>query len=129
MSGKVVHFEVPFDDAERATSFYREVFGWSTTHVPELDYTLVNTGPTDENGWPTEAGFIGGGMLKREAPNDRPTVVIDVADIEATLAKIEAHGGSTVQGRQQVGSMGWAAYFTDAEGNLMGLWQSAEEAP
>jgi hypothetical protein len=24
-----------------------------------------------------------------------------------------------------VGDMGFAAYFTDCEGNLMGLWQSA----
>ena len=28
MSARVVHFEVPFDDAERARSFYQEVFDW-----------------------------------------------------------------------------------------------------
>ncbi|MGH9234181.1 MAG: VOC family protein, partial [Acidimicrobiales bacterium] len=28
MSARVVHFEVPFDDAERALSFYRDVFDW-----------------------------------------------------------------------------------------------------
>ena len=28
MSGKVVHFEIPFDDGDRARNFYREVFGW-----------------------------------------------------------------------------------------------------
>jgi hypothetical protein len=27
VAGRVVHFEVPFDDVERATSFYRDVFG------------------------------------------------------------------------------------------------------
>ena len=31
----------------------------------------------------------------------------------------------TVLGRQDVGDMGWAAYFKDVEGNLMGLWQRA----
>jgi predicted enzyme related to lactoylglutathione lyase len=28
MSGRVVHFEIPFDDGDRARAFYREAFGW-----------------------------------------------------------------------------------------------------
>ena len=31
-------------------------------------------------------------------------------------------GGKTVRGRQEAGQMGFAAYFKDCEGNLMGLW-------
>jgi len=27
--------------------------------------------------------------------------------------------------RQEVGQMGFSAYFNDPEGNLMGLWQNA----
>jgi predicted enzyme related to lactoylglutathione lyase len=27
MSGKVVHFEIPFDDGDRARTFYGETFG------------------------------------------------------------------------------------------------------
>lgn len=34
------------------------------------------------------------------------------------------HGGTTVRKPMQVGEMGIAAYLTDSEGNLMGLWQS-----
>jgi predicted enzyme related to lactoylglutathione lyase len=30
-----------------------------------------------------------------------------------------------VQGRQEVGDMGYAAYFKDTEGNTMGMWQNA----
>jgi predicted enzyme related to lactoylglutathione lyase len=45
--------------------------------------------------------------------------------MDAALAKIESLGGSTVVGKQPVGDMGFSAYFTDSEGNLMGLWQSA----
>jgi predicted enzyme related to lactoylglutathione lyase len=26
-----------------------------------------------------------------------------------------------------VGDMGWAAYFTDTEGNVIGLWQPAKK--
>ena len=128
MSGKVVHFEVPYDDAERAKGFYSEIFGWTITELPEMHYAMVQTGPVTDQGLPEGSGYIGGGMLKRESPTDRPVITIDVDDIDATLARIEEHGGMTVLGRQDVGGMGWAAYFRDVEGNLMGLWQSNPSA-
>ena len=124
MSGRVVHFEIPFDDAERAHAFYREIFGWQLNAVPGMSYTLASTGPTGDQG-ASEPGYINGGLLRRQNPNDTPIVVIDVDDIDATLARIEEHGGQTLLGRQAVGEMGWAAYFKDVEGNAMGLWQSA----
>ena len=124
MSGRVVHFEIPFDDGERARAFYREAFGWQLQEWEEGAYTLVTTGPTGETG-AEEAGFINGGMMRREGPGDGPIIVIDVDDIDASLAKIEELGGQTLLGRQAVGEMGWAAYFKDVEGNSMGLWQSA----
>jgi predicted enzyme related to lactoylglutathione lyase len=42
------------------------------------------------------------------------------------LAKIEALGGATVAAKQPVGTMGFAAYFRDPEGNVMGLWETAQ---
>lgn len=124
MSGKVVHFEIPFDDGDRARNFYREVFGWEINDQLMPHYSIVQTGPTDADGWPVDSGYIGGGMLKRESPADRPVITIDVEDIDAALAKIEELGGQTLLGRQEVGEMGWAAYFKDVEGNLMGLFQN-----
>jgi uncharacterized protein len=123
MSGRVVHFEIPFDDGDRARAFYREAFGWQLQEWAEGSYTLVTTGPSGETG-PEEAGFINGGMMRREGPGDGPIIVIDVDDIDAALAKIEELGGQTLLGRQEVGEMGWAAYFKDVEGNSMGLWQT-----
>jgi hypothetical protein len=124
MSGRVVHFEIPFDDAERAQGFYKEAFGWNLMDMPDMSYTLVTTGPSGEQG-PEEPGFINGGMLRRESPNEGPIMVIDVEDIDAALAKIESLGGQTLIGKQPVGEMGFAAYFKDVEGNNMGLWQTA----
>ena len=126
MSGKVVHFEIPFDDGDRARNFYSEVFGWAVAEIPGMHYTMVQTGPTGEEGFPTDKGYIGGGMMRRESPTDRPVIVVDVEDIDETLRKIEELGGMAVLGRQDVGDMGWAAYFKDVEGNLMGLWQSRQ---
>lgn len=124
MSGRVVHFEIPFDDGDRARAFYGEIFGWDLMVMPEMSYTLATTGPSGEEG-PSEPGFVNGGMLRRESPTEGPIIVIDVDDIDATLAKVEAQGGQALLGKQQVGDMGWAAYFKDVEGNTMGLWQTA----
>jgi predicted enzyme related to lactoylglutathione lyase len=125
MSGRVVHFEVPFDDADRARGFYRDVFDWQIQAVPEMGYNLVSTGPTSDQGGPTEPGYIGGGMLPRQAPVNAPVITLQVDDIDATLVAVEKHGGATAGSKLPVGNMGFAAYFTDSEGNLMGLWQNA----
>jgi predicted enzyme related to lactoylglutathione lyase len=124
MSGRVVHFEIPFDDQERANAFYAEVFGWTLTPMPDMQYVLATTGPSDQ-GPPAEPGFVNGGLLQRGHPVTGPVVVVDVEDIDEALAKVEARGGSRVTGREAVGEMGYAAYVTDCEGNLLGLWETA----
>lgn len=125
MSGRVVHFEIPFDDAERARGFYREVFDWQIQAMPEMAYNFVSTGPVSDEGMPSEPGYIGGGMLERQAPVTTPVITLLVDDIDATLAAVEKHGGTTAGEKMAVGDMGFAAYFNDSEGNLMGIWQSA----
>jgi uncharacterized protein len=122
---KVVHFEVPFDDGERATAFYREAFGWQLNSMPQMQYTLVTTTPTDDQGRLAEAGGINGGMLHRQGPITSPIITIGVDDIDDSLARIEKLGGKVAIGRQPVGDMGFSAYAHDTEGNLIGLWQNA----
>ena len=87
MSGRVVHFEVPYDDAERAQAFYSDVFGWQIQPMPELDYHFVQTGPVSpDSGMPEEAGYIGGGMFKRQEPVSQPIITIDVEDVGSITA-------------------------------------------
>ncbi|WP_028281538.1 VOC family protein [Arthrobacter sp. H5] len=126
MSGRVVHFEIPFDDGERARTFYREAFGWNIQQMPEMDYTTVSSGPTSEQGMPTEPGFINGGMFERDAAwSTTPVITLDVDDIDAALETIKKLGGSAAVDKTTVGDMGFSAYFKDSEGNIMGLWQNA----
>lgn len=124
MSGRVVHFEIPFDDGERAKSFYGKAFGWNVMPVPDMDYTMVMSGPSGEQG-PTEAGYVNGGMMQREEPFTAPNIVVDVDNLEDALKAINDAGGTTVSERQAVGDMGFTAYFRDSEGNLLGLWENA----
>jgi len=125
MTGKVVHFEIPADDVDRAGNFYRQAFGWDVNAMPGMPYTIVSTTETDEQGRPTTPGAINGGMMGREEPLTGPVITIEVDDIDAALEQVEALGGSTVLGRQSVGEMGYTAYFKDSEGNTLGLWQNA----
>lgn len=109
MTGRVVHFEVPYDDADRARAFYSDVFGWQIQPVPEFEYNFVQTGPTADTGMPTEPGFIGGGMFQRQEPVGLPVITIEVDDMTKALAAIADHGGAAVGEPQQVGDMGIAA--------------------
>jgi predicted enzyme related to lactoylglutathione lyase len=125
-AGRVVHFEIPADDLDRASEFYSGAFGWSMTSIPEAGYMLVSTVDTDDQGRPSEVGAINGGMMKRGAPVLAPIVTLQVDDIDAALATVERLGGSTVRPRESVMDMGFSAYFTDSEGNTVGLWQNAD---
>jgi predicted enzyme related to lactoylglutathione lyase len=125
MSGRVVHFEIPADDVARAEAFYRDAFGWSLNSVPAMGYTLVSTTPTDGRGAPTEPGAINGGMLARQEPITSPVIIVDVDDIDEALRRVEQLGGKTLRDTLPVGEMGFAAYFADSEGNVLGLWQKA----
>lgn len=122
---KVVHFEVPADDIDRAKKFYQDVFEWQTQDMPEMDYVLAMTVPTDENQMPTEPGAINGGIAKRSGIVKQPSFSMDVEDIDAALKKIVAAGGTVVREKTSVGPMGFIAYFNDTEGNLLSLWQNA----
>jgi len=124
MSGRVVHFELPVDDQERAKAFYAGAFGWDLADVPGMSYTMVTTTPSGDRG-PTDPGAINGGMAGRGGPITAPVITVEVADIDEALATVERLGGKTVQGRAAVGDMGFTGYFADSEGNVVGLWQTA----
>jgi predicted enzyme related to lactoylglutathione lyase len=124
MSGRVVHFEIPYDDGDRARAFYGKAFGWQLMSLPDMGYTLVMSGPSGDQG-PSEPGFINGGMMQREEPFTAPNIVIDVDNLEDALKAVNEAGGSTVAERHAVGDMGFSAYFKDTEGNLVGLWETA----
>ncbi|WP_189112366.1 VOC family protein [Pilimelia terevasa] len=125
MSGQVVHFEIPADDVARARSFYADVFGWQLDTMPDMNYTVARTTPTDSAGMPIRPGAINGGIFTRSDPVHHPVITIDVADVDAALGKVERTGGKTVMPKQAVGEMGYVGYFADPEGNIVGLWQTA----
>ncbi len=125
---KVVHFEIPVDDATRAKEFYRTAFDWE---LNDMDmgggntYTTVTTTPIDEQSrLPLEPGAINGGLMSRTSDTPVSVITIGVDAIDDALKKIEAGGGSVVQPRTEIPDMGAFAYFKDTEGNVVGLWEN-----
>ena len=66
---RVIHFEIPADDPERAVAFYQNVFGWKWQkwEGPE-PYWLATTGEDSE---PGAAGYVGSGVSPRFTPTEK----------------------------------------------------------
>ena len=126
---KVVHFEIPVDDEERAKEFFGAVFDWDLNTVDMgngITYTTVGTVDVDDDRMPKEAGAINGGLMRRQGDPSAPVITVGVDSIDDSLKKVEAGGGSVVTPRTPIPGMGAFAYFKDSEGNTLGLWETTE---
>jgi uncharacterized protein len=125
---KVVHFEITFDDQDRAKDFYRSVFDWELYDADMgngVTYTTAMTVPVDDDRRPKEPGAINGGFTAKSKETPAPVITIGVPSIDDTLKKVEASGGKVVTPRTPIPDMGAFAYFTDSEGNTMGLFEAS----
>jgi len=121
---KVVHFEIPFDNQERAEKFYSGIFGWKLQAIPEMHYVMAYTAKTDENHMVDEKGAINGGMFPRTTEVNSPTIVIGVASIDETIQKVVATGGKVVTPKSPIPN-GSYARIADCEGNVIGIADSS----
>ena len=113
----IVHIELSAEDRKAAGAFYEDVFGWKITDLPEMSYTLFEY-EEDRGG-----GF---NPVSDQNPAGTVTVYIQAEDIEATLDKIEAHGGKVVIPKTVIPNTGWFALFTDPSGNQLALYKSIQ---
>src|SRR5262245_3160125 len=123
---KVVHFEIPFDNKQRAMKFYNDAFGWQLMDMAEMNYVMAASGPMDnETQRPSEPGFINGGLFQRPAEAPNPTIYMGVSSIESTIKKVETAGGKVVTPKTPIPGMGAYARIKDSEGNVVGLFEGA----
>ena len=122
----IVHFEVPADDVERSRKFYSDLFGWKMEKWPGMesgmDYWIINT--TDNEG----GKAVGGGMMKRQNPQQGITNFIDVTSVDEYSAKVQSLGGKIVAPKQAVPTMGFFAVCLDTENNTFGIWETNQNA-
>jgi hypothetical protein len=79
------YVELPVADIAAARSFYERAFGWEMTGFGPT-YAATMTGDTDV-----------GLQADRAEATKAPLPVIDVPDLEAALAAVEAAGGRIVR--------------------------------
>jgi len=128
MMNKVSHFEIPYEDQERAQKFYQEVFGWQINKFSDEGYYLAFTTKSDPNTMmPLEPGAINGGLLKRDSTAKNPLLVIDVPNIDDHIKKIEDAGGELIMPKVSVGESGFFARVADTEGNVIAIWQQLKQ--
>jgi predicted enzyme related to lactoylglutathione lyase len=113
---KIVHFEIPADDPQRASAFYRDALGWEVSRWGDEPYWLVRAGEDDEPG-------ANGALVARGDLHRAPVLIAGVADMDDALHRVESCGGKVAQGKLPVPGMGWSAYVIDPEGNTIGLFQ------
>ena len=118
MAGKVVHFEVPAADVDRAVGFYNGLFGLDigASMMEDFDYRMFQS-----------AEDQGGAIMSSEKPGSGLVIYLDTDDIDASIAKVRELGG-TATDKQPVPTHGWFSACTDTEGNKFSLWQADSNA-
>ena len=123
----VVHFEMPYEAADRMAKFYETAFGWKMQAMGEQsgNYVLATTTPSSPDGRPTTPGCINGGFFpkKPDWPMQHPSVVISVPDIRAAMAKVKGAGGEVLGEPMDIPNVGSYVSFQDTEGNRVSLLQ------
>jgi predicted enzyme related to lactoylglutathione lyase len=126
MDHTIVHFEIPAKNVETLKDFYAKLFGWKIQKYPgPMDYWTIETVPVDQKMTPTRPG-VNGGLFKKEKPENKPVNYISVESIDKYLDKVKALGGTILQDKQEVPSVGWVAIALDPEGNQIALLQPAQ---
>lgn len=118
---RVIHFEIPADDPDRAIRFYSSAFGWKIQKWDgPQDYWMVSTG---DNG-----PGINGGLLRRSHPGASTVNTVDVASVDDAVRAIEKAGGKVAAPKMAIPGVGYLAYCLDPEGNSFGIMQADPSA-
>jgi len=117
-----VHIDIPANDPERATNFYKNVFGWTIQKLEgPTPYWLISTGDPAAPG-----GSIGAGVAKREEAWQSVTPTIDVPSADEYAKKIEAEGGTIIVPKTLIPGIGYLVTFKDTEDNVFSILEAAE---
>jgi predicted enzyme related to lactoylglutathione lyase len=114
MGKPVVHFEFWSQDPPKISDFYKKVFDWKINHLPDMDYTLVDTGGD---------GINGGIMKPKQGPwPGNLTFYIDVDNIENYNQKVKEAGGKIIVEKMEIPDVGAFSLFEDPDGRVLGMW-------
>lgn len=124
----VVHFEMPYENADRVQKFYGEAFGWDMQMVPGEEmghYITAGTAETDAQRMVKTPGTINGGFYPKTPDMPaQPSVVISVDDITTAIKNVSDAGGKVLGEPVEIPGIGTYVSFEDSEGNRVSLLQA-----
>ncbi len=116
----IAYFEIQASQPEKAVRFYREVFGWEFTRVPDLPIEY----------WSIRTEGISGGILKRPVPapslesgTNAYVCSVEVRNFDTVSAAMCKEGGIEALPKFAVPGVCYQGYFVDPEGNTFGILQ------
>jgi len=114
---RVIHFEIPSNDPDKLSEFYKKVFGWKFEKWGgPMEYWMVNTGPEGQPG-------INGGFMRKQGPVTGTTNTIGVESVDESVKSANKAGGKVVMEKTPIPTVGYFAYLQDPEGNIFGVMQ------
>ncbi|MEM9287633.1 MAG: VOC family protein [Pseudomonadota bacterium] len=112
------YFEIPVSDMDRAMSFYSAVFGIDLARTTIDGYEMALFPEGAPNGAPNGALAKGDVYVPGKAG---PVIYFHTPDIDGTIKRAVANGGSVLLQKQSVDDFGFVAEFEDSEGNRIAL--------
>jgi predicted enzyme related to lactoylglutathione lyase len=115
--GGLTYLEIPATDPAESAEFYQSVVGWKTDLTDPKHARFSD--PT---------GHLIGRFITTRSANQEPGMIpyIYVDRLADAVAMIAAHGGAVVKPVYPEGNL-FVAVIRDPAGNVVGLWQEAED--
>jgi predicted enzyme related to lactoylglutathione lyase len=124
----VVHFEIPANNPEKLSEFYKSLFGWKIEKMAMEggDYWMIETRPGTAQNMEEAMKRPGtnGGMMKKTDANQRPVNYVMVESVDEFSKKLQTLGGKVVVPKTPIPNMGAFAVALDPENNAFGIFES-----
>ena len=114
-------FEIPATDFARAKRFYQAIFDFE---MPEMDMGPIKMGILlyDQNNNGVGGAICCGEGYTPSGANGPKAYLNGGKDLSVVLNRVAAAGGSVVMPKTEITpELGYMAFFTDTEGNVLGL--------
>ncbi len=125
----IVHFEIPANNPEKLSEFYKNLFGWKIEKMSMeggMDYWMIETraGTAQDMEKSQNTAGTNGGMMKKMDANQRPVNYVLVESVDEFSKKAQNLGGKIIVPKTPIPNMGTFAVALDPEGNAFGIFES-----
>jgi uncharacterized protein len=120
---KPTYFDLTVHGVAQARTFFQALIGWQFERFPmPYEYYRIQAGPESELGIDGGIGAVKDAPILGGVPATQLTV--PVANLDETLAKVQAGGGRVIEPRMPIPGIGWYATCAEPGGLRFGVVQA-----